>query len=59
MVQSLKFRILLLRASIKFKLIDVKDKNKFIYLNKFVMEGPKKSEEIKIHGVVFKGTLPA
>ncbi len=46
--------------SIKFKLIDFKNTKIIVtYFNKIAMEAPKKSGEIEIHGVVFKGTLPA
>ena len=51
MVQSL---------NLDFFIINVKDTKIIInYFRKFVMEAPKKSGEIEIHGVVFKGTLPA
>jgi hypothetical protein len=34
-------------------------KNNLIDLSKFMMVAPKTSVEIQIHGVLFKGTLPA
>jgi hypothetical protein len=41
-------------------LIDVNDTKIIVsYFHKIVMEPPKTSGEIEIHGVVFKGTLPA